>query len=141
MFMKSLDYEGDAEFNFDLEHWRPTKYNDYNPSVVISCVDSMDCRKSIYHFVKNTPSVNLFIDNRMQGNILRLLTHNRENLDEYGDSLFSDDEATPGRCTRQSTMYAADILANLAVGQVALYLKGIKGRSLYATNLLDELMA
>lgn len=138
--MKKLDYEGDANFTADIEAWRPSKYTDHAPTIVISCVDSMACRNSIFKYLQRMWSVNLFVDCRMLGNTLRLLTYRNDNLSEYADTLFSDDEAEPGRCTAQSTMYAADTLANLAVGQICLHLRGFKGRKVYSIDLFSELL-
>lgn len=140
-FMKGLDYEGDADFQFDVEMWSPKKYREYQPTTVFSCVDSMQARRSIYEFCKKVSSVQLFVDTRMLGNNIRLLTYTRANLPDYENSLFNDDEAEPGRCTRRSTMYAASILANHAAAQLAFHLKGFKTKTNFQKDLLDELLA
>lgn len=138
--MRGLDYEGDADIQCDIDMWKPSKYVEYRPTTVFSCVDSMAVRKSLYRFCVQNESVKLFVDTRMLGNNIRLLTYTRENLADYEGTLFTDDEAEPGRCTRRSTMYAAATLANLAASQLAFNLKGIKTRTNFQKDLLDELL-
>ncbi len=137
--MKELDYEGDAEFNSDNNPWRPSKYKDDKFDVVFSCVDRMDVRKSIHTYCLNN-EVNLLIDSRMLGENLRLLCYTKKNMAEYSKTLYTDEEAIQGRCTQQSTMWAASALAQLMAGHLSLYLRGYKSKQDQSINLLDTLL-
>lgn len=131
--MRGLSPEG-GQFYSHRRLWSPRNFSTVQPTVLFSCVDSMDCRRSLYHFFKKTESVKLFVDGRMLGETIRFITVQRGDLvcdstdgglvtSHYDGTLFNDNEATPGRCTSQSTYYASSILASLLVRQLSFHLR------------------
>jgi hypothetical protein len=95
--------------------------------VVFSCVDSMAARTSIFEGLAALNRSDLFIDTRMAGNTLRVLTtqmDDAESRERYEASLITDAEAIQGACTGRGTLYGATIAGGLAVSQAACALTG-----------------
>lgn len=148
--MRCLSPEG-GHFYSNTRLWSPRDYVESKPTVIFSCVDSMDCRKSLYHFFKKNESVKLFIDGRMLGETIWFLTVQRTDLvsdttggglltSYYDDTLFNDSQAFQGRCTSQSTYYASSILASLLIRQFSFHLRDFpidKRDKNRRVNLLD----
>jgi sulfur carrier protein ThiS adenylyltransferase len=93
-----------------------------NQMVILSCVDSITTRKTIFESVISFAS--LLIDGRMNAEVIRVLGWDAADHDNpYADSLFAQEEAFTGACTARSTIYAASIAAGLMVGQMARWLR------------------
>lgn len=92
-------------------------------SVWFLCVDKIEVRRLIVEAV--WPGALFVVDGRMAGESGQVLSiWDRESRDRYGETLFAVGEATPGRCTQQSTIYCANILAGLMVSQYTQWLRG-----------------
>lgn len=86
--------------------------------VLFTCVDMMEDRKFI--FEKTAQDVDIFIDTRMDTEVLRVLTSLGPNHDDYyRNTILSDEEATQGSCTTRSLIYTSSIMAGMAVGQLS----------------------
>lgn len=84
--------------------------------IVISAVDSMKSRKAIWEKVRWNSLVPLFIDGRLGGEIIELYTIKPmqiEDIEAYEETLFSDEEATPGSCTAKSIIYVGHMIGSL----------------------------
>lgn len=97
--------------------------------IVISAVDSMEARKTIWQKVKWNPSVTLFIDGRIGREMLEVRTIRPcqiEDIEAYEKTLFSDSEATPLPCTERGIIYVGEIIGGLIASQAKKWLKGEK---------------
>jgi hypothetical protein len=84
--------------------------------IVISAVDSMEVRKTIWEKAKINPSVRLVIDPRMaaeQGLIYAMDPKDPKDVRSYEATLYSDNEAVQDRCTARSTMYCVLGIASM----------------------------
>lgn len=139
--MQQKDYEGDAQFIPVDKRWTPGRANKLKPQIIFACVDNMEGRKQIYEYFKSKPSVEAFFDGRMLGeniHVLSALQHDEN--DSYDQTLFRDEEAEEGRCTRRSTYHASQILANYLVAELTAYLRGIQPSRRVTHNILDFLV-
>ena len=96
-------------------------------SVVITCVDSMDARLTIWKFVKNNPDVKLYLDSRMGAEVMRVFSVNpidHFQCSEYEENLYPSTEALQERCTAKTIMYTVLSLASLLANQVKKFLVG-----------------
>ena len=92
--------------------------------VVFCCVDSIETRSRIWKSLQNR--IRFFTDGRMLSEVIRILTvSNGNGSDHYGSTLFPESEAQTGRCTAQSTIYAATIAAGLMLHQFTRHLRGL----------------
>jgi molybdopterin/thiamine biosynthesis adenylyltransferase len=85
--------------------------------IVISAVDNMEVRKSIWDNSKAT----WFIDPRMGAESLLLYTmkrHDPADMETYSKTLHTDGEGVQERCTAKSTIYCSNILSGLAARAV-----------------------
>ena len=137
--MRSLDHEANSSFMEDEEAWNPRRYIEYNPTIVFSCVDRMDVRRSIFLFCKKNGTP-LFLDGRMLAEMGHVFCYDSTDIDGYESTLFTDEQALQGRCTARGTLYMANILANLMVGKMSLSLRGLKDSNKYTYNIVGELM-
>ncbi len=137
--MRSLDHESNSSFMEDGEAWNPRRYIEYNPTIVFSCVDRMDVRRSIFLFCKKNGTP-LFLDGRMLAEMGHVFCYDSTDIDGYESTLFTDEQALQGRCTARGTLYMANILANLMVGKMSLSLRGLKDSNKYTYNIVGELM-
>ncbi len=119
--------------------WNPAEFRDFNATVLFSCVDRMDVRRSLWIYAKRHQSIKYFLDGRMLAEMGHVFCYNRDSLEEYGNTLFSDEEAIQGRCTRRGTLYMASILSNMMVGRLALAMRGVTARNKYTFNLVGEM--
>lgn len=110
--------------------------------VVISCVDSMQVRQDIFNSVCEFGLPVFFIDARMAGHVLRVLTVDtsiEEEKARYRRSLFSDAEAFQGTCTSRGTLYGAMMAGSLVTSQA---ISKLTGCSLpHANDVLIDLRA
>ena len=139
--MKQKDYEEDAQFFPIDKKWTPSRADKFDPQIIFACVDNMDGRKQIYEYFKSKPSIEAFFDGRMLGENIQVLSAIQSDGDDsYAETLFHDDEAEEGRCTRRSTYHASQILANYLVGQMTAHLRGIQPSRKVVHNVLDFLV-
>ncbi len=76
--------------------------------VVVSAVDSMDTRLSIWENVRWNPAVELYVDGRMAGNIAVLYAVrpcDPDGVRRYERRLYPSSEATPVPCTARAIVY------------------------------------
>ena len=118
--------------------WNPKKFADSNFTVLFSCVDRMDVRRSLWIYATKHDSIKYFMDGRMLAEMGHVFCYERTNLAEYEKTLFTDEEAIQGRCTRRGTLYMANILSNMMVGRLALAMRGTKAKPKYTFNLVGE---
>jgi len=88
----------------------------------VSAVDSMSSRKAIFESFLMSPSARFFIDGRMAarfGQVFFVDKGDRETVENYEKSLFSDEEAMPLPCTEKATIFCAYGLASLICSAVA----------------------
>jgi len=91
-------------------------------NIVFCCVDKIDVRRLIWEAVKD--KARFFCDGRMSTEVLRVLTAcDFESRKHYPTTLFSADEAFVGPCTAKTTIYCANIAAELMVAQFTRYLR------------------
>lgn len=92
------------------------------PGVVISAVDNMAVRKTIWmNHVNRSPMTKIILDPRMGAESALLFAMSpMEPKDQkaYSNSLYTDEAAVQERCTAKATMYTACMLSGL-VAQVA----------------------
>lgn len=108
----------------------PERYNARQPlgNTLFCCVDDMDIRQlafaRFWHSLRS--SACLFIDGRMLGEVMRVLTvKDTSSAEHYEKQLFDNDQAHPGRCSTKSTIYCSNVAAGLMVGQYAKWLRGV----------------
>lgn len=94
-----------------------------NP-VVFLCVDTMDARKRISESCEAF-KIPLLVDGRMASEYVRTVTVDDGDYQRYYDSLVTDAEAVQGRCTTESTMFAASLAASLMVHEFTRFLRGV----------------
>ncbi len=90
---------------------------------VFSCVDKISVRTNIYNRIKlfDTP---FFVDGRMLGEVLRVLTiYDADSNKYYESTLFAQEEQQDGRCTARSTIYTANIAAGFMLTSFTKYLR------------------
>lgn len=104
----------------------PDRYRaTYQAGEVVFCaVDKIDSRKAIWRMAGR--NCEFWADGRMLAETIRVLTASTEaDRGHYATTLFPANEAEPGRCTAQSTIYAANLCAALMVHQFARWLRGV----------------
>jgi molybdopterin/thiamine biosynthesis adenylyltransferase len=122
------------EFNADVEvderHKKFSSKDRLNLSqIVISCVDTMAARKTIFETCLKCKSVQLFIDTRMaglQGQVYSVDMNNKKEIANYKKTLFGDDEAVRERCTARSILFTVLGIASIVCSQVIKALNGEK---------------
>lgn len=125
------------------------KYEGQKPleGIVISSVDSMRARKTIWQSVLKSPEVTYLIDPRMAAEYaLSFVIDPKLERDRkaYESTLYTDSNSVEERCTAKATMYTATMLA----GYVAKHVKDIVTGTPYArttqwnigTNVLQNWM-
>lgn len=101
-----------------------SKFNpgfDYKSEIIVCCVDTMKARKQVFDYCKKSKDVQLFIDTRMaitQGQIYTVDMENKEQIKNYQESLFSDNDAVQDRCTERSIIYTCLGIASLVCNQI-----------------------
>lgn len=136
---KMLEVNPECEIDEFECWWNPGHFENTKFDVIFAAVDQMNARRAIWLYAKRK-SVPLFIDTRMLAEMGHILCFNKDNLADYEETLFTDEQAVQGRCTRRGTLYMAQILANQAVGRFALFLRGIEASKTYTYNLLGEMV-
>ncbi len=118
--------------------WNPKIFSDSGFTILFSCVDRMDVRRSLWIYATKHNTIKYFMDGRMLAEMGHVFCYERDNLAEYEKTLFTDEEAIQGRCTRRGTLYMANILSNMMVGRLALAMRGTKAKPKYTFNLVGE---
>jgi len=93
--------------------------------IVIMGLDSMEGRKAMFDACRRKLRVKLLLDHRIGGEtiqILPVLPMNKESLDRYEETLFSDKEAAPVPCTQRSVIYQNFTVAGLTVNIIRNFL-------------------
>jgi molybdopterin/thiamine biosynthesis adenylyltransferase len=92
------------------------------PGIVISAVDSMAVRKTIWETHRErAPMTKAVIDPRMGAETALLYVMNPmdpKDGETYAKTLYTDDSAVQERCTEKATVYTACMLAGLVVKAV-----------------------
>ena len=102
---------------------------------VFCCVDSIAARAAICRSVRHR--IRFWVDGRMLGEVIRVLAAaDRADWTHYASTLFPEAEAQVGRCTAQSTIYAASIAAGFMVHQFTRWLRGLPVELAMTLNLL-----
>ncbi len=102
---------------------------------IFCCVDSISAREAIWRSA--SPHCQFFVDGRMLGEVMRILTVNGYDTDNhYASTLFAQSEAHTGRCTAQSTIYTANIAAGLMLHQFTRWLRKLPVDRDITLNLL-----
>jgi molybdopterin/thiamine biosynthesis adenylyltransferase len=94
--------------------------------VIISGVDSMRSRKEIWEKIKGNMRVKLYIDARMGAQVLRIHSINpndKEQVEWYESTLYSDEEASEEPCTAKAIIYTGFAIASLVANQVKKFSK------------------
>ena len=88
--------------------------------IVISGVDSMSARQTIWEAVKFNMDVPLYIDGRIGGEVIQVFTvqpSQIEDVELYEKTLFPDEEAAQLPCTARAVMYVGFAIAGLIASQ------------------------
>ncbi len=97
--------------------------------VVISGVDSMAARQAIWRAIEFDPGIVLYMDGRIGGEQLNLLTLNPSDFDRvewYKEfELFDDAEAAPLPCAARTCIHPPVVLAGLIIAQLTLLARGM----------------
>ena len=112
------DFVGD-EVNLHLRQERLTDQT--LGGIVVAAVDSMESRKAIWEASKASLGVELYIDPRMGGQMLRLYTvnpHDPISRKEYEATLYGDEDAMHLPCTAQSIIYTGMMAGSLVANSV-----------------------
>lgn len=108
--------------------------------VVISGVDSMASRSAIWQAVQWNADVPLYMDGRIGGEQLQLLTLNPSDpdaIEAYEHWLFPDSEASELPCAARTVIHPPTVLAGLMVAQLTLFLREEKPKG----NIMAHLKA
>lgn len=106
--------------------------------IVISGVDSMASRQAIWQSVKWNVDVPLYLDGRIGGEALQLLSLNPCDFDmvtAYESWLFPDNEASDLPCAARTVIHPPTVLAGLMAAQITLHARG----EAYRTNIQAHL--
>lgn len=104
---------------------------------VFCAVDSMTARKTLWESFSNAP---LFVDTRVLGESIRVLSSSPGCDTCYEESLYSSEEALAGSCTSKMTIYSANIAAGLAVHAYTRHLRGFLPNGDVCLSLLSSEM-
>lgn len=99
--------------------------------IVISAVDSMAVRKTIWKRILDCPNVSYLIDPRMASEYALAYVmnpHSEKDRATYEKVLYTDEAAVQERCTAKATMYTATMIA----GYVAKAVKDLVTKNPYA---------
>ena len=95
--------------------------------ILISGVDSMAARKDIWKQIRLQPSLQVYIDGRMGGEQGVVYTVNScdppNDVEWYEDTLVSDTQVPPLRCSAQGISYNLAFIASLIASQVKRFLR------------------
>ena len=112
-----------ADFTQTLIEAKYERYIKGNfPGIVISAVDSMEVRKTIWGNHKSkAPFTKAIIDPRMGAEVANLYVMNpmdAKDIESYEKTLYSDTDAVQERCTAKATIHCASMLSGLVAKTV-----------------------
>lgn len=84
-------------------------------------MDNMAARQLLWNRVKLNPSVPLFIDPRMGGEVARIYSIRPSNPDDillYEDNLYAESEAEELPCSARSIIYCPSMVAAIVACQI-----------------------
>ena len=116
--------DGEVEVVAHNSEFNLAAIRDVEKPVVFMCVDTMDARKLIGESCEAF-ELPLLVDGRMASEYVRTVTVDDGDYQRYYDSLVTDAEAVQGRCTTESTMFAASLAASLMVHEFTRFLRGV----------------
>jgi len=116
--------DGEVEVVAHNSEFNLAAIRDVENPVVFMCVDTMDARKLIGESCEAF-EIPLLVDGRMASEYVRTVTVDDGDYQRYYDSLVTDAEAVQGRCTTESTMFAASLAASLMVHEFTRFLRGV----------------
>lgn len=119
--------EADTGVHIDSVERKLTESAALDSPIVISAVDSMRSRKSVFNSIRRSPDVMLLIDARMGGlfgEIYSVDLTDPSSIKDYEDTLFDDSESFQEPCTRKATIFCAQGMAAWITSAVADYLSG-----------------
>ena len=99
--------------------------------LVVSAVDSMEARRTIWRRVRMNPAVDLFIDARMGAEVARVFTVDPTDPDDlrgYQANLHSSEEAFQAPCTARATVYCSAGISALIASAVRQHVAGERVR-------------
>lgn len=94
-------------------------------AIVISAVDSMDARLSLWRHIKRCRRVTLYLDARMGaevGKVLAIRPSDPEDVRAYEEELYPSSDALQAPCTARATTYCATGLAAFIASTVGQFL-------------------
>jgi molybdopterin-synthase adenylyltransferase len=91
-------------------------------AAVFCCVDSIKARNIIWKMSKRKKQ--FWVDGRMLGEVMRVLTSDGEYDKYYQSTLFAEKEAVRGRCTAKATIYTSNVIAGIMLSQFTRWLRG-----------------
>lgn len=94
--------------------------------VIVSCVDNMDVRKTIYEAIKGR-TTGLFVEGRMGAQVFRAYAvklGNKAEHEYYEKEWYPQSEATPDRCTQKSIIYTVLQVSGVMLSMTKRYLTG-----------------
>ena len=93
--------------------------------IVVSAVDSMDARMSLWRHIRKSRRVSLYLDTRMGaevGKIFAIRPGDPEEVRIYEQDLYPSSEALQVPCTARATVYCASGLAAFTASTIGQYL-------------------
>ena len=106
-------------------------------TAVFCCVDSISTRKLVWESVLARAA--LFVDARMNGEVIRVLTSDEPPVDRrYLTTFFEPHEAHSGSCTAKGTIYTASVAAGLMISQFTKWLRNLPVDKDLSLNLLSS---
>ena len=130
-----LEFNSTANVEYNIKKFKPK--DSFSSQIVISCVDTMKARKTIFESCLKCKSVQLFIDTRMaglQGQVYTVDMNNKEQITNYKKTLFNDDDAVQERCTARSILFTVLGIASIVCSQT---IKALNGEQLKNYTILD----
>jgi hypothetical protein len=92
------------------------------PKVLFCCVDGIETRNRI--FCNHRDSFELFLDSRVAADVIHILACcEKEHLDYYPTTMFSEGDAFRGSCTTKMSIHMANIAAGLLIQQLSKWLR------------------
>lgn len=92
-----------------------------NTDILISAVDVMSVRRMLFEWLAVQNDVH-FIDGRMAANAIEIYTahsNDRDSLEAYDKTLFSDEDALPIACSMRAVIYNTFVVSGLITAMVA----------------------
>lgn len=98
--------------------WTPV---DKMTGIVVAAVDDMKVRVQIFEACGKMLGVDFVVDTRMGAETALLYVmrpHLKKDVEAYGKTLYSNEDAVQEKCTAKSTIYTANMISGMAVKAV-----------------------